>query len=159
MTHKKMVLFLFLLVFTLPTFLYGQESLTITTYYPSPFGSYRELQSIGGTSWTTANWRTALTVGRASGSAIRFVNSGAGARDFGIGASTASNFYAWSTAAGGGTGSAAVYWMMVNDVAGVDTITFYGTVRLNSPAVATVDPLNGAGGYVWSPRYRQNDDT
>lgn len=34
---------LFVLIIGMPLFLYAQETLTITTYYPSPSGSYRDL--------------------------------------------------------------------------------------------------------------------
>lgn len=42
---QRMKLFCLLVCFMMavPCMLYAQESLTITTYYPSPFGSYRDL--------------------------------------------------------------------------------------------------------------------
>ena len=42
MLSKKFLFFLFsILVF--PVFLFAEESITITTYYPSPYGSYNQL--------------------------------------------------------------------------------------------------------------------
>ncbi|MFH1457906.1 MAG: hypothetical protein ABIG31_01915 [Candidatus Omnitrophota bacterium] len=42
---QKMKLLLFFLIFfvVFPAFLFAQETLTITTYYPSPYGSYNQL--------------------------------------------------------------------------------------------------------------------
>ena len=41
---------IFAFVFTfLPISLLAQETLTITTYYPSPYGSYNELSTSGNT--------------------------------------------------------------------------------------------------------------
>ena len=59
---KTLLLSLIFILFTLPIFnclsCFADETLTITTYYPSPYGSYKELSSyrmkIGPTYSTTA---------------------------------------------------------------------------------------------------------
>jgi len=38
----------------LPSFLYSSEEITITTYYPSPYGSYANLQVYGSVTFPTA---------------------------------------------------------------------------------------------------------
>ena len=54
-TYFSLILFIVLLVFTNLSFSQGQERITITTYYPAPFGVYRDLEvrnqlRIGGSS-------------------------------------------------------------------------------------------------------------
>jgi hypothetical protein len=43
---KNILYFYWLIIFLIPSAqLFAEESITITTYYPSPYGSYNELQS------------------------------------------------------------------------------------------------------------------
>ncbi len=71
--------------------------------------------SSGGPIWTTNGWQKALRLGEGSGtSAIQFVNSGTGAKHFGLGATSTNKFYGWYTTTDGATGDAANYWLTVN---------------------------------------------
>jgi len=50
MIKKKIVLFLFLLILIPISAIFSEnETITITTYYPSPYGSYNELKTYGNT--------------------------------------------------------------------------------------------------------------
>ena len=42
---KKIGLIPLIIFFVLPIFVYAQENITITTYYPAPYGSYQELSA------------------------------------------------------------------------------------------------------------------
>ena len=46
---------LLVLIFVLPSFTFADDSVTITTYYPSPFGTYKELKLFPNTSPSTCN--------------------------------------------------------------------------------------------------------
>ncbi|RJP28234.1 MAG: hypothetical protein C4533_07100 [Candidatus Omnitrophota bacterium] len=68
------IFFLLFLTITLPISGFTQETMTITTYYPSPFGSYREL------SWGTGNTRGLLKADQ--GSSIELGGQGTPYIDF-----------------------------------------------------------------------------
>lgn len=125
---KVAVLGVFFTVF-LQYFCFAQsnETLTITTFYPSPYGSYRELQVTGGsTYWTTFNWVKALVIGDTEARAIQFTGVG---RFFGLGASATNNFYGWS--ANSGTSSAvANYWLRVEGNTTPQNIFLRGNVNV-----------------------------
>jgi len=107
-----------------PSLVFSQENITITTYYPSPFGSYRELEVTGNPNnvWTAVGWRMALKLGTAAGrNTIQFVNSGGNTPlHFGLGSTYANTaqvpathrFMAWF-ADGLLSTSNATYWLDV----------------------------------------------
>jgi len=123
-----------ILVFILCIFThsFAQENLTITTYYPSPFGSYMELEAVGGSSWTTFSWPRAIRIGTgAQPAAIQFTNTtGAATRHFGLGASTTNVFYGWYTSTTTNLNDSAHYWLTVNAGAVPTAITLDGNVAI-----------------------------
>lgn len=54
------------ILFIFPLLLPAEETLTITTYYPSPYGSYRELTTTGNTSLATVSGNVGIGTANAT---------------------------------------------------------------------------------------------
>ena len=120
------------------------EDITITTYYPSPFGSYREL------TWVDLPNRSRGWLSSDQGSSIELggLNAGGGPGTPYI------DFH--NDMVGGAAGNFDARIILTGD----NTLEIQGAdLTLNTASQATVDPLNGVGGYTAQPRFSYNNDT
>lgn len=148
---KKFLITSFLIVFYLSFLgvsLFAQETLTVTTYYPSPFGSYRQL------TWGNfPNTRGMLAADGNAGSAIELggVNTLGGLGtpyiDFHNDLNNAVDYDARIILTADNT----------LEMMGQNSNLF--RLLLDSPATTTADPLNGVGGYTADSRFKNNNDT
>ena len=121
--------------------LFAQETITITTYYPSPFGSYRTLQVIN------ANQEIMLGQDAVNpGIEVRSRTNNGRVPYIDFSNDDAINFDARVILTGDNT----------LEIQGA-TLVLTG-LQLNIDAVTTTDPLNGVAGYTAVTPYRNKSD-
>jgi len=129
------------------------EDITITTYYPSPFGSYRDLQVTNKATFGPFSMFAPAAV--VPGSIVLSGNT-AGVyivdRNLGAYPGTAGSAYAMYN-----LGGILRLWTPVNG--DLITVNSNGNINILTPSQATADPLNGVSGYTAQPRFSDNNDT
>jgi len=79
---------------TLFSFVFSEESMTITTYYPSPYGSYNELTTTGNTYLATTSGSVGIgTVNPSPSARLDVKGPGATASTYGLGVRNSNDVY------------------------------------------------------------------